>query len=150
MSDSSVIIVDLDVRGEREITRLADALKRWLHQQELTADIDTGRQVFTPDANCGTIAVCPRCSNKVSAWVDIANDTLTAWVEYRGEDGVACPHCAHTSRVSEWTWRDGEPWALGELAITFHNPEHSITESFLPRLQKQLDGHELKVIHSHL
>ena len=118
MSDSSVIIVDLDVRGEREITRLADALKRWLHQQELTADI--------------------------------ANDTLTAWVEYRGEDGVACPHCAHTSRVSEWAWRDGEPWALGELAITFHNPEHSITESFLPRLQKQLDGHELKVIHSHL
>ena len=67
MSDSSVIIVDLDVRGEREITRLADALKRWLHQQELTADIDTGRQVFTPNANCGTIAVCPRCSNKVSA-----------------------------------------------------------------------------------
>ena len=119
MSDSSVIIVDLDVRGEREITRLADALKRWLHQQELTADIDTGRQVFTPNANCGTIAVCPRCSNKVSDWVDIANDTLTAW-------------------------------ALGELAITFHNPEHSITESFLPRLQKQLDGHELKVIHSHL
>ena len=62
MSDSSVIIVDLDVRGEREITRLADALKRWLHQQELTADIDTGRRVFTPNANCGTIAVCPRCS----------------------------------------------------------------------------------------
>ena len=92
MSDSSVIIVDLDVRGEREITRLADALKRWLHQQELTADIDTGRRVFTPNANCGTIAVCPRCSNKVSDWVDIANDTLTAWVEYRGEDGVACPH----------------------------------------------------------
>ena len=89
MSDSSVIIVDLDVRGEREITRLADALKRWLHQQELTADIDTGRRVFTPNANCGTIAVCPRCSNKVSDWVDIANDTLTAWVEYRGEDGVA-------------------------------------------------------------
>lgn len=46
MSDSSVIIVDLDVRGEREITRLADALKRWLHQQELTADIDTGRRVL--------------------------------------------------------------------------------------------------------
>ena len=60
MSDSSVIIVDLDVRGEREITRLADALKRWLHQQELTADIDTGRRVFTPNANCGTIAVCPK------------------------------------------------------------------------------------------
>ena len=117
MSDSSVIIVDLDVRGEREITRLADALKRWLHQQELTADIDTGRQVFTPNANCGTIAVCPRYS---------------------------------TSRVSEWAWPDGEPWALGELAITFHNPEHSITGSFLPHLQKQLDGHELKVIHSHL
>ena len=91
MSDSSVIIVDLDVRGEREATRLADALKRWLHQQELTADIDTGRQVFAPNANCGTVAVCPRCSNTVSDWVDIANDILTAWVEYRGEDGVACP-----------------------------------------------------------
>ena len=36
MSDSSVIIVDLDVRGEREITRLVDALKRWLHQHNAT------------------------------------------------------------------------------------------------------------------
>ena len=80
MSDSSVIIVDLDVRGEREITRLADALKRWLHQQELTADIDTGRR-FYAERTLRHHRRLPRCSNKVSDWVDIANDTLTAWVE---------------------------------------------------------------------
>ena len=150
MSDSSVIIVDLDVRGEREITRLADALKLWLHQQELTADIDTGRRVFTPNANCGTTAVCPRCSNKVSDWVDIANDTLTAW----SSTAARTVWPALTARTPA-AFRSGHGvtanrGALGELAITFHNPEHSITGSFLSRLQKQLDGHELKVIHSHL
>ena len=48
MSDSSVIIVDLDVRGEREITRLADALKRWLHQQELVGRFLRQTQIAAP------------------------------------------------------------------------------------------------------
>ncbi|MFT4199122.1 hypothetical protein [Gordonia sp. (in: high G+C Gram-positive bacteria)] len=151
MSDSQIILVDLDVSAD-DAPILAERVRRWVLVERLDGvEVSVGPLVHLPVENTGQQAVCPTCDRRfdTATWIEAADPVFTAWIQGSGMDVLPCPACGAALRTHEWRWVDGEPWALGNLGVTFWNwPEPG--DEHHERLRELFDGHQTCVIRAHL
>lgn len=119
--------------------------------------VHTERTVFHKRGQGGLdTARCPRCTATTrlrgdggmipEAWGPFLM-AINAWHE-TGTADVACPHCAESVPVTDWTWTD-DYFSFAHLGFQFwHWPE--LTPEFRARISELLGGHRTAYIRGKL
>ncbi|MEY9487940.1 hypothetical protein RKD26_003734 [Streptomyces calvus] len=115
--------------------------------------VAVGRTVFDGGQGEAEAVTCPRCAATTPLVTDHWDTIDAAWEPFRdaietwqetGQAEVACPACAESVPLPEWSWAD-DYFTFAHLGFTFWNwPE--FTPEFQARFSGALGGHRTGLV----